>query len=101
MLVKQVWRLLVNPSSLAAQILCSKYYSHNDVLTAKFGSKPSYLWRSLMTVVPPCLKLVCFGILGMAKKCRYGGINGSWSSHLAIVSNPLLIHSPVRQKYLS
>lgn len=48
MLAKQVWTLLQNPDSLAYRILKAKYFPRSDLLQARVGFKPSYLWRSLM-----------------------------------------------------
>lgn len=48
MLAKQLWRILHQPNSLAAQILKAKYFRRNELLQAQLGFKPSYLWRSLL-----------------------------------------------------
>ncbi|KAK6157650.1 hypothetical protein DH2020_011898 [Rehmannia glutinosa] len=48
MLSKQVWRLLLNPDSIAAQLLRAKYFPRTDILHANVGYQPSFLWRSLM-----------------------------------------------------
>lgn len=47
LLVKQAWRILTNPSFLAAHILKAKYFSFSDILNAYLGSNPSYTWRSI------------------------------------------------------
>ncbi|XP_074313994.1 putative mitochondrial protein AtMg00310 [Silene latifolia] len=47
LLAKQVWRLLINPSSLAARVLKARYFRHDSVLDARLGYDPSYTWRSL------------------------------------------------------
>ena len=47
LLAKQVWRILTNPSSLAARILKAKYFPSEDIMNASLGSSPSYTWRSI------------------------------------------------------
>ena len=42
LLKKYAWRILTNPSSLAARILKEKYFLYNDILNANLGSNPSY-----------------------------------------------------------
>jgi hypothetical protein len=34
MLAKQTWRLINEPESLCARVLCAKYYPHGDILKA-------------------------------------------------------------------
>ncbi|KAG6639514.1 hypothetical protein CIPAW_10G106100 [Carya illinoinensis] len=48
MLSKQCWRILQEPDSLAAKVLKAKYFQNSSFMSAKLGSKPSFLWRSFM-----------------------------------------------------
>ena len=47
LLAKQAWRILTNPSSLAAYIHKEKYFPFCDILHASLGSSPSYTWRNI------------------------------------------------------
>lgn len=47
MLVKQIWRCLINPELLIARVLKAKYYQNTDILEAKVTSNASYIWRSI------------------------------------------------------
>ncbi|XP_042984282.1 uncharacterized protein LOC122313374 [Carya illinoinensis] len=51
LLAKQVWRVLTNPSSVAARILKDKYFKNTSVLNAKLGAYPSMIWRSLRSSI--------------------------------------------------
>ncbi|KAK0595746.1 hypothetical protein LWI29_009655 [Acer saccharum] len=48
LIAKQAWRILVNPSSLAARILKAKYFQTEDFLQVSIKSGCSHLWRSLI-----------------------------------------------------
>jgi hypothetical protein len=49
MLAKQVWRLVNEPESLCAQVLCAKYYPHGDILKAGPKSGSSFTWQSVIS----------------------------------------------------
>ncbi|KAM1798595.1 hypothetical protein ACFX12_032647 [Malus domestica] len=48
LLVKQCWRLILNPNSLWAQTLKACYFPHSSFLDAKLGSRASWAWASLL-----------------------------------------------------
>ncbi|XP_042972884.1 uncharacterized protein LOC122304684 [Carya illinoinensis] len=48
MLAKQSWRMIQDPNSLASCVMKQKYYPTGNLLKAKLGSSPSYVWRSMM-----------------------------------------------------
>lgn len=47
LLAKQVWRLITNPNSLVAKLYKARYFKHSDIMEAKIGNNPSFIWRSL------------------------------------------------------
>lgn len=48
LLAKQSWRILQYPDCLFAKVMKSRYFEDGEVLTAKLGYQPSYIWRSLL-----------------------------------------------------
>ncbi|XP_024004139.1 uncharacterized protein LOC112081594 [Eutrema salsugineum] len=49
LLGKQLWRMLLHPDSLLAQVFRGRYFKDSSPLFAKLGSRPSYAWRSLFS----------------------------------------------------
>lgn len=48
LLAKQIWRLLCFPDSLVARVFRGKYFPNGHILHASIGSKPSFVWSSLI-----------------------------------------------------
>lgn len=46
-LAKQVWRLHKHPTSLLAKCLKAKYFPQTDVLQARLGNKPNFVWSNI------------------------------------------------------
>ncbi|GAB2220871.1 hypothetical protein Droror1_Dr00008552 [Drosera rotundifolia] len=59
-----IWRLIKEPSSLAAGVLKTGYFRNDNVLEAGLGHSPSYIWRSLMSVQSLRGSLSCLGCSG-------------------------------------
>ncbi|GKE03319.1 hypothetical protein Tco_1395337 [Tanacetum coccineum] len=50
LLAKQVWRLITSPTTLAARTLKAHYFPRSSFFDAKIGYRPSYIWRSFLSV---------------------------------------------------
>lgn len=48
LLAKQGWKLLSQTDSILAKFMKSKYYLHSDFTDALIGSRPSFVWRSII-----------------------------------------------------
>ena len=48
LLAKQIWRLLLEPDSLCARVLRSKYYPDGRLLDAKLKKGSSFTWQSII-----------------------------------------------------
>lgn len=50
LVAKQVWRLLTQPEFFISQVLKARYYKNENIMEAKLGSNPSFVWRSICWV---------------------------------------------------
>lgn len=48
LLAKNGWRIIPQPNSFWAQILCAKYFPDFDFLNAKKKAKSFYIWNNLL-----------------------------------------------------
>ncbi|KAL9448448.1 hypothetical protein AB3S75_015852 [Citrus x aurantiifolia] len=48
LIAKQGWRIIQSPNSLMARVMKARYFKHSDFMTAGIGSKPSFIWRSIL-----------------------------------------------------
>lgn len=51
MLTKLGWRLLNSDNHFISSLMKARYYPKGVFLSAKIGSNPSYMWRSIMTTL--------------------------------------------------
>ncbi|KAM6584731.1 hypothetical protein CsatB_011733 [Cannabis sativa] len=48
LLAKQAWRVLINPTSILAQVLKARYFPQQSFLEATESSHPSQIWRGIV-----------------------------------------------------
>ena len=48
LVAKQGWRIMQSPNSLVAKVLKARYFKHEGFMNARLGSKPSFIWRSVL-----------------------------------------------------
>lgn len=48
MLANQVWCLIQKPNSLAGEIIKGRYFPDHDIMQARIGNNPSFIWRGLL-----------------------------------------------------
>ncbi|XP_031107562.1 uncharacterized protein LOC116012214 [Ipomoea triloba] len=90
LLAKQGWRLLTNPSSLAALLYKARYYPNGDFLDAMIGTNPSYCWRSILAG-QNLLRNGCFKRIGNGKATLI------WKHPWLPNDDDPFIHSPILQ----
>ena len=71
MLAKQVWRLLVDRSSLFYRVFSAKYFPSKSIFDAKVAFE-SYAWRRLEILSKP----ICFGVWEMERRLTSMKIGG-------------------------
>ncbi|XP_024016341.1 uncharacterized protein LOC112089817 [Eutrema salsugineum] len=69
LLAKQLWRLILYPSSLLARVLRGRYYRQSDPLEDRNVYSPSYGWRSIMAA-KPFLKMGLRKTIGLGLNTR-------------------------------
>lgn len=65
LLAKQVWRLILQPDSLVAQVFKARYFCSCNIMKAGIGSNPSFVWR-----------FICWGRDLLTKGLRWLVVNG-------------------------
>ncbi|XP_024039165.1 uncharacterized mitochondrial protein AtMg00310-like [Citrus sinensis] len=48
LVAKQGWQIIQNSKSLVAKVLQAKYFKYGKFMEVTVGSKPSYIWRSIL-----------------------------------------------------
>ncbi|XP_042942883.1 uncharacterized protein LOC122277065 [Carya illinoinensis] len=89
LLSKQCWRLIQDPSSLAAKVLKAKYFPQSSFQSAKVGSKPSFVWRSLLAA-RKTIEAGSFWRVGSGDKIHI------WTDKWLAKTKPTKVTSPVR-----
>jgi len=89
LLAKQGWRLLQYPNSLLANVLKGKYFPWASFMHAKMGSRPSFMWCSLLKAGP---------LLDQGLTWRLGNGQGIriWHDKWIPSSGDHRVHSPVQ-----
>ncbi|CAL1395980.1 unnamed protein product [Linum trigynum] len=58
MLAKQVWKILMSPTSTLAKMYKARYHPHCSFLNATTGTRPSWVWQGILEG----RKLLCKGL---------------------------------------
>jgi len=90
LLAKQGWRIIQNPSSLAARVLKEKYFPGGSLFEAPLGYRPSYLWRSICLAKPLLQEGVIWKV-GDGTKINIWGDRWIFSPHLNSIQSPIRI----------
>ncbi|XP_062005568.1 uncharacterized protein LOC133722711 [Rosa rugosa] len=62
LLAKQCWRLINNPNSLWCRVLKARYFHQSSFLKAKNGSRPSWIWNSLIAGRETIIENACWQV---------------------------------------
>ncbi|XP_031116576.1 uncharacterized protein LOC116020230 [Ipomoea triloba] len=91
LLVKQGWRLLTTPNSLAGRLYKARYYPKSDFLEVSMGTNPSFCWRSIMAG-QDILRKGCFRRIGNGHSTAIW--KQSWLPDKAnpFITSPLIDH---------
>lgn len=81
MLAKQAWRLIKSLHSLFYKVYKAQYFPNFSFMEAELGSKPSYVWRSL---------LMAREIIRKGTKWRVGD-----ERHIEVTAHKFFTHDPV------
>lgn len=88
LLKKQGWRLLMDPDSLCARVVRSRYYPTGDFLNASLGSRPSYAWRSILHGIELLVK-------GLRRNVGTGETINVWMDKWLFTNEPI---APMRKQ---
>lgn len=83
-----MWRLIQEPIFLAGQILKAKYLHSTNILNAKIGHNPSFIWRSIHSSIT----LIQVGIFWRIGDGRTLGI---WGDRWLLASTSFQVQSRV------
>ncbi|XP_035551042.1 uncharacterized mitochondrial protein AtMg00310-like [Juglans regia] len=89
MLSKRCWRLIQDPNPLVARVLKAKYFPSLTLQTTKVGSKPSFVWRSLMAA-RHVLEAGSFWRVGTGSEISI------WRDKWLDLTNPRKVTNPVK-----
>lgn len=63
MLAKQIWRIIRYPNSLMARVIKAQYFRSSDIMEAKVGYNPSFVWRSILWSCDLIRKGLCWRVV--------------------------------------
>ncbi|KAL6192213.1 hypothetical protein ACLB2K_038598 [Fragaria x ananassa] len=69
LLTKQCWKLINRPNSLWGKIMKARYFPNSNFLKAKKGSRPSWVWNSLLAGRETISEYALWQINSTWKKC--------------------------------
>ncbi|CAL1410544.1 unnamed protein product [Linum trigynum] len=87
LLARQLWHLHQRPESLVSRIMKAKYHKNVNILEARIGYRPSYVWRSLMGVQE-------FLVDGLRWKIGHGSAVRIWGDRWLPSTPNNIVYSP-------